>query len=92
LEQSIKEIGFGLSENKKWPTPTCSDANGAGRVGPRKNGNISSLKDYFSKWHKLAYPPVNITEYMMGWPLGWTDLKPLEMDKSHFVPQQLGES
>jgi hypothetical protein len=29
-------------------------------------------------------------EWLMGWPLGWTDLKPLEMDKSHFVPQQLG--
>jgi hypothetical protein len=31
-------------------------------------------------------------EWLMGWPIGWTDLKPLEMDKSHFVPQQLGES
>jgi hypothetical protein len=30
-------------------------------------------------------------EWLMGWPLGWTDLKPLEMDKSHFVPQQLGD-
>jgi hypothetical protein len=30
-------------------------------------------------------------EWLMGWPLGWTDLKPLEMDKSHCVPQQLGE-
>ena len=76
----------------RWPTPVTSDASGAGRVGPRKSGNISSLKDYLSKWHRLAYPPVNITEYMMGWPLGWTDLKPLEMDKSHFVQQQHGES
>jgi len=31
-------------------------------------------------------------EWLMGWPLGWTDLKPLEMDKSHCVQQQLGES
>jgi hypothetical protein len=31
-------------------------------------------------------------EWLMGWPLGWTDLKPLETDKSLFVPQQLGES
>jgi len=28
----------------------------------------------------------------MGWPLEWTDLKPLATDKSHFVPQPLGES
>ena len=36
--------------------------------------------------------PANFSEWMMGWPQGWTDLKPLEMDKSHFVQQQLGES
>ena len=30
-------------------------------------------------------------EWLMGWPLAWTDLKPLETDKSHSVPQQLGE-
>ena len=32
------------------------------------------------------------TEWLMGWPLEWTDLKPLEMDKFHCVPQQHGES
>jgi hypothetical protein len=31
-------------------------------------------------------------EWLMGWPLGWTDLKPLEMDKSHCVQQQPGNS
>jgi DNA (cytosine-5)-methyltransferase 1 len=31
-------------------------------------------------------------EWLMGWPLGWTDLKPLEMDKFHFVQQQHGTS
>jgi len=29
-------------------------------------------------------------EWLMGWPLGWTDLKPLEMDKSLYVQQQHG--
>ena len=32
------------------------------------------------------------TEWLMGWPLGWTDLKPLETDKCHYVQQQLGTS
>ena len=76
----------------RWPTPVTSDASGAGRVGPRKGGNISSLKDYLSKWHRLAYPPVSITEFMMGWPLGWTDLKPLVMDKCPSALPQHGES
>jgi hypothetical protein len=31
-------------------------------------------------------------EWLMGWPPGWTDLKPLEMDKFHYVQQQHGES
>ena len=30
-------------------------------------------------------------EWLMGWPLGWTDLKPLEMDKFHCALQQRGE-
>ena len=30
------------------------------------------------------------TEWLMGWLLGWTDLKPLEMDKSHCVQPQHG--
>jgi len=31
-------------------------------------------------------------EWLMGWALGWTDLKPLVMDKCHCVQQQRGES
>jgi hypothetical protein len=30
-------------------------------------------------------------EWLMGWPVQWTELKPLEMDKSHFVQQQPGD-
>ena len=30
-------------------------------------------------------------EWLMGWPLGWTDLKPLEMDKSHSALQPPGD-
>ena len=36
--------------------------------------------------------PENFSEWMMGWHQGWTDLKPLEMDKCHFAQQQHGES
>ena len=31
-------------------------------------------------------------EWLMGWSLGWTDLKPLVTDKCHCVQQQHGES
>ena len=88
LDLLITEPEFG------WlPTPVVSDSSGAGRDGPRKGTHsISNWKDYLSKHYRMAYPPVNATEYMMGWPLGWTDLKPLEMDRSHCAPQPLGES
>ena len=35
--------------------------------------------------------PPSFSEWMMGWPLGWTDLKPLVTDKSPCVPQQHGD-
>ena len=31
-------------------------------------------------------------EWLMGWPVGWTDLKPLATDKSLSAPQQRGKS
>jgi hypothetical protein len=34
----------------------------------------------------------NHYEWLMGWPVGWTDLKPLAMDKSPCVQQQPSES
>jgi len=30
-------------------------------------------------------------EWLMGWPPGWTDLKPLEMDKFHYARQPHGD-
>ncbi|MDQ5960609.1 MAG: hypothetical protein QG592_1692 [Pseudomonadota bacterium] len=30
-------------------------------------------------------------EWLMGWPIGWTDLRPLETDKSRSAQQQHGE-
>ena len=68
---------------KTWPTPTVQDSANDG--GP-------------SQW-KRNTPPLNVAvkdspesggqlnptwvEWLMGWPLGWTDLKPLAMDKFH---------
>jgi hypothetical protein len=84
---------------KMWPTPCATDYKGAGR-----NGELRDRLDYAAerggtKSNKYPEPPeiggqLNPAwvEWLMGWPLGWTDLKPLEMDKSHCAPQQHGES
>ena len=80
----------------KFPTPQASDC--------RDRGNMSnpSIQRRAEKCKQLnlsmvAHPTsgqLNPTwvEWLMGWPLGWTDLKPLETDKFHCVQQQLGES
>jgi len=82
-------------EKKKWPTPVTRDY--------KDSGSQEALKRARDKRHSPGLALLvgaegggqlnpTWTEWLMGWPLGWTDLKPLEMDKSHFVQQQHGES
>ena len=81
LEQNTNETEFGL-----WPTPTTPSGGGnCGGSGAYKN----AIKNGTHIPHSIN---PNLYEWLMGWPLGWTDLKPLEMDKSHCVPQPHGES
>jgi hypothetical protein len=70
-ERPISAIDAGL-----WPTPCAGDANTAapnqhtstlGRAVRRSDG-IGGLNPLWVEW-------------LMGWPIGWTELKPLEMDK-----------
>ena len=69
-----------------WPTPTTPTGGGnVGGSGAYKN----AIKNGTHIPHSIN---PNLYEWLMGWPLGWTDLKPLEMDKSHCVQQQHGES
>jgi DNA (cytosine-5)-methyltransferase 1 len=80
--------------DKYWPTPQASDN--------RDRGNMSnpSIQRRIEKGKQIMLSQsvdpnsgqLNPTwvEWLMGWPLGWTDLKPLEMDKSLYVQQQLG--
>ena len=81
LEQSTKETESGL-----WPTPKA--APGGGNSGGA-NSRRTAIKN--GLYIPSSINP-NLYEWLMGWPLGWTDLKPLETDKSHFVQQLLGES
>ena len=60
-----------------WPTPTTPSGGGnAGGSGAHKN----ALKN--GTYIPSSINP-NLYEWLMGWPQGWTDLKPLEMDKYH---------
>ena len=81
---------------QSWPTPQASDHRDRGnmsnpsvqrRVTIGKQISLSQSVDPNSGQLNPTW-----VEWLMGWPLGWTDLKPLVMDKSHCVQQQLGES
>jgi DNA (cytosine-5)-methyltransferase 1 len=70
---------------RMWPTPTAHNAK-------ETNAPSEALRNT-PTLAAQAGGTLNPTwvEWLMGWPLGWTDLKPLEMDKFHFVQQQHGE-
>ena len=76
----------------KWPTPrTAGMCGGTGSWDLlKKNTTIEEARAMGAGNGGQLNP--TWVEWLMGWPLGWTDLKPLEMDKSHCVPQQHGES
>ena len=88
LVQTTRETESGF-----WATPTRCDYKGTTGAA-----NFQSRKKQFQDLTDgevvtgTIYPNPITYEAMMGWPLGWTDLKPLEMDKSHYVQQQHGES
>jgi len=82
----------------KWPTPVKSD-HSARRPSKGWQGNSDLPSVVWTQTGGKENPQMspaslNATwvEWLMGWPLGFTDLKPLEMGKSHCVQQPLGES
>jgi hypothetical protein len=78
---------------EKWPTPVVRDYKDTGtqesmlRAFQNRDSPGVALIVGATLGGKLnpTFP-----EWLMGWPLGWTDLKPLEMDKSLYVQQQHG--
>jgi DNA (cytosine-5)-methyltransferase 1 len=65
---------------KAWPTPNARDW--------KDTGTKEALQKQVDNGHQMtlgraAGGALNPTwvEWLMGWPLEWTDLKPLEMDK-----------
>jgi hypothetical protein len=80
------------SECGFWPTPNASDATRGSPELPKQKIKRGANTGW-SLIDVLGYMPhPEFVEWLMGWPVGWTDLKPLEMDKSPCVLQQHGIS
>jgi len=80
-----------LTAQVNWPTPRSCSAMAA---------TLTDQGDRFPNLETVMAhsDPTTIggklnptwVEWLMGWPLGWTDLKPLEMDKYRSWLQQHG--
>jgi hypothetical protein len=83
-----------------WPTPASRDYKGANgykttqeKILEGKRSHMGQLPNAVMMEEQAAIGgTLNPTwvEWLMAWPLGWTDLKPLVMDKSLYVQQQHG--
>jgi len=89
-----KKSGDGLATavKRKWPTPAARDYRSHGSVEGykrrRKKGHQQQLPEevYFQACGGKTIPlkgqlNPEWVEWLMGWPIGWTALKPLEMDR-----------
>ena len=65
---------------KKYPTPCARDYRSPGRSRAERTGGKQG-----EHLVNVIGGQLNPTwvEWLMGWPTGWTELKPLEMDKFH---------
>ena len=68
---------------EQWPTPLSSEHKGNHQLRENHQNGLTALVGG-------NLNPMFV-EWLMGWPIEWTDLKPLEMDKSLYVQQQLGD-
>jgi hypothetical protein len=78
---------------KVWPTPTASASKGSSQATLTRKSGRSRVKDRLD--HSIMASDngqLNPTwvEWLMGWPLGWTELKPSETVKFRLPPPRRG--
>ena len=92
----IGNLGEVVYAMETFPTPMASDNRDRGNLSSPsvqrrlKIGKQVSLGQSVSQTSGRLNP--QWVAWLMGWPVGWTSLKPWVMDKSHSVPQQHGIS
>jgi hypothetical protein len=81
-----KSSGDGLATVvAKYPTPTSNDSRGGGRNSQGTLNLCMAIKNETGGQLNPTW-----VEWLMGWRLGWTDLKPLVTDRCRSVWQRLG--
>ena len=63
---------------RRCPTPTATDWKGSAKAGQRRGQLTDPAMGVIPAGGRLN--PLWVA-WLMGWPIGWTDLEPLEMDR-----------
>jgi DNA (cytosine-5)-methyltransferase 1 len=72
---------------QRWPTPMSTEHKANRQTRENHQNGLTQAVLATETGGQLNQTWV---EWLMGWPLGWTDLKPLEMDKCLYVQQLHG--
>jgi hypothetical protein len=95
-DKCAQSLAAQVNNPKTWPTPPASDNRDRGNLGSpatlrrKEKGKQISLGQSVSDISGALNPPW--VEWLMGWPLGWTDLKPLATAKFLVWQKQHSES
>lgn len=95
-DNCAQSLAAQVNSPKTWPTPQASDNRDRGNRGSgaiqrrQEKGKQIGLSQSVSDISGALNPPW--VEWLMGWPLGWTDLKQLETAKFQSWQQQHSES
>ena len=84
---SGNELGRAVNQTLRVPTPCSSDWKGSSKPGQRRGQITDPAMQVIPAGGSLNPTWV---EWLMGWKLGWTDLRPLAMDRRRCVPQAHG--
>ena len=71
------------TDSGSWPTPTATDYKGGTAAIRKDTGKVrlDLVRHVCKVRFGLTYPIPEHSEALMGWPIGWSDLKPLGTDR-----------
>ena len=88
-----------VQHSQMWPTPTRRDYKGTNapegltrKDGKSRMDQLPNAVAYNSQEKDTGHLNPDWVEWLMGWPIGWTDLNALETDKFLMWPHTHGDS
>ena len=79
MQKDRAGLDGGTKTQQTWPTPRCFMHKDA--LTDRGKSNLGEVINEKENMTKTGQLNPSWVEWLMGWPIGWTDLKPLAMDK-----------